>query len=58
MLSPDECREQAASFVKLASQAYDLALKDRLLETAQGWMRLAADLAKLDSRPKAIPDAM
>jgi hypothetical protein len=50
MLSPDECREQAASFVKMASQAYDPTLKERLLETAQGWMRLAADLANLNSQ--------
>jgi hypothetical protein len=44
MLSADECREQAATFLKLASQAHDPYLRERLLETAQGWMRFASDL--------------
>jgi hypothetical protein len=50
MLDARECREQAMKFMKQAAEATDPLLKERLSETAQGWHRLAADLAKLEEK--------
>ena len=46
---PKECSEHAKRCVALAAQAIDPVVQRRLLETAQGWMRLAFDLAKMAS---------
>ena len=48
MLDSNECREHAKRCVTLAAQTTDPVLKQRLAETAQGWARLAADLAVTD----------
>jgi hypothetical protein len=50
MLDVKECREQAMKCAKQAAAATDPVLKQRLSETAQGWHRLAADLAKLEEK--------
>jgi hypothetical protein len=50
MLDARECREQAMKCMKQAAEATDPLLKQRLSETAQGWHRLAADLAKLEEK--------
>jgi hypothetical protein len=50
MLDAKECREQATICMKQAAEAADPFLKQRLSETAQGWHRLAADLAKLEEK--------
>ena len=50
--NPKECSENAKRCVALAAQATDPVVLRRLLETAQGWMRLAFDLAKMDSKTK------
>jgi hypothetical protein len=47
---PKECSEHAQHCVALAAQATDPAVQRRLLETAQGWMRLAFDFAKMASK--------
>jgi hypothetical protein len=58
MLNAKECREQAMKCVKQAGEATDPILKQRLSETAQGWNRLAADLAKLEEKlPQEQPAA-
>ena len=43
-----ECSENAKRCVALAAKATDPIVLRRLLETAQGWMRLAFDLSKLE----------
>ena len=50
MIDVNECREHAERCMMQAAQATDPIIKDRLTETAQGWMRLAFDLAKMDSK--------
>jgi hypothetical protein len=50
MLDAKECREQALKCVQQAAEATDPLLKQRLSETAQGWARLAADLARLEEK--------
>jgi hypothetical protein len=50
MLSAKECREHAIKCMKVAAEATDPIVKQRLSETAQGWNRLAADLAKLEEK--------
>ena len=50
--NPKECSENAKRCVALAAQATDPVVLRRLLETAQGWMQLAFDLAKMDSKTK------
>jgi hypothetical protein len=45
MLDTHEFRENATRCMAEAAQTTDPILKERLTETAQGWMRLAADLA-------------
>ena len=45
MTDPKECSENAKRCVALAAQATDPVVQRRLLETAQGWMRLAFDKA-------------
>ena len=42
--------ERTPSGVMLAAPATEPVIKERLLETTQGWMRLAADLATFDDR--------
>jgi hypothetical protein len=46
MIDANECREPAERCMTQAAQATDPIIKNRLTETAQGWLRLAADLAK------------
>jgi hypothetical protein len=50
MLDAEECRERAVKSMKQAAEAIDPVIKQRLFETAQGWRRLAADLAKLEEK--------
>jgi hypothetical protein len=50
MLDAKECREQATKCMKRAAEATDPLMKQHLSETAQGWARLAADLAKLEEK--------
>ena len=47
-----ECSENAKRCVALAAQATDPVVLRRLLETAQGWMQLAFDLPKMNSKTK------
>ena len=47
-----ECGENAKLCVTLATQATDPIKQRRLLEMAHGWMRLAFDLAKMESKAK------
>ena len=51
---PKECSENAKRCVALASQATDPVVQRRLLEAAHGWMRLAFDFAKIDSKTKSL----
>jgi hypothetical protein len=52
MLDANECRERAQRFIQMSAEATDLTTKQRLIETAEGWLRLAADLAKIEeARP-------
>ena len=46
MIDANECREHAERCMAHAAQATDPVVKERLIETAQGWRRLAADFAK------------
>jgi hypothetical protein len=58
MLDAKECRQEAVKCMKQAAEATDQTLKQRLSETAQGWYRLAADLANLeDKQAKEQQDA-
>ena len=50
---PKECSENAKRCIALASQATDPVVQRRLLETAHGWMRLAFDFAKVESKTKS-----
>jgi hypothetical protein len=50
MLNAKECSDNAEKCMKLAAEATDPILKQRLSETAQGWNRLAIDLAKLEEK--------
>lgn len=51
MLGAEECREHAMECLKQAAEAIvDPLIKQRLFETAHGWRRLAADLAKLEEK--------
>jgi hypothetical protein len=50
MLDAKECREHAIRCMKECADATDPILKQRLSETAQGWNRLAIDLAKLEEK--------
>jgi hypothetical protein len=50
MLDANECREHARRFMQLSAEATDLVMKQRLAETAEGWARLAADLAQIEVR--------
>ena len=52
MLDANECRELAMNFTKRAAATTDPITRLRLSETAQGWARLAADLAKLEEKSK------
>jgi hypothetical protein len=48
MLDPKSCRENAQRCLAHAGQTNDPILKERLTETAHGWMRLAADFQKYE----------
>jgi hypothetical protein len=48
MLNANECQENARRFMQMSAEASDLIVKQRLAETAEGWARLAADLAKIE----------
>ena len=50
MLDAEECREHAIKSMKQAAEAIDPVIKQRLFETAHGWRRLKADLAKLEEK--------
>jgi hypothetical protein len=50
MLDAKECREQAKNCMTQAAEATDPIVRQRLSETAQGWARLAADLAKMEDK--------
>ena len=50
---PKECSENAKRCIALASQATDPVVQRRLLEAAHGWMRLAFDFAKMNSKTKS-----
>jgi hypothetical protein len=50
MLDAKECREHARTCMEQAAEATDPTVRQRLSETAQGWARLAADLAQLEER--------
>jgi hypothetical protein len=56
MLDANECRERARQFIQMSVEATDLITKQRLVETAEGWLRLAADLAKIEERGGARSD--
>ena len=50
MLDAEECREHAMQCMKQAAEAIDPLVKQRLIEAAQGWRRLATDLATLEEK--------
>ena len=50
MLTVNACRRNARRCLKQAAEATDSVIKESLSETAQGWARLAADLAKINDR--------
>ena len=50
MLDARECREHSIRCRKEFAEATDPILKQRLCETAEGWNRLAIDLANLDEK--------
>ena len=50
MIDVHECREHAERCMIQAAQT----IEDRLTETAQGWLRLAADLAKYPDPTEGI----
>jgi hypothetical protein len=55
MADPKEYRRQAKRCLKLAADTNDTVLKDNLIEAAQRWERLAADLeanAPLVAKPQ------
>jgi hypothetical protein len=49
-MDANECRENAKRCVTLAARTTDPVIKERLFETAQGWNRLAVDVAKFNDR--------
>jgi hypothetical protein len=54
MLDANECRARAQRFVQMSAEATDLTTKQHLIETAEGWLRLAADLAEIEeARPRS-----
>lgn len=50
MLDAKECREHAMNCITQAAQTTDPIEKQRLSDTAYGWARVAADLAKLEEK--------
>jgi hypothetical protein len=54
MLDANECQENARRFMEMSAEATDPTVKQRLAETAQGWARLAIDLANLEKG--GLPD--
>ena len=58
MLDLNECRgtRQAVYDAAQASQTTNPIIKERLTETAQGWLRLAADFEKYNDRTVDLPD--
>ena len=50
MFDAKECREHAQGCMKQAAEAIDPVIRQRLCETAHGWRRVAADLAKLEEK--------
>jgi hypothetical protein len=50
VLTVNECRRNARGCLKQAAEATDPMIKESLSETAQGWARLAADLANINDR--------
>ncbi len=48
MVNVEECRKSAKECLELANQTTDHVLRTRLLEIAEGWTRLEAELAKTD----------
>ena len=50
MLNANECREHAERCMTQAAETTDPIVKERLIETAQGWMRLAADFENYPDR--------
>jgi hypothetical protein len=50
MLDAKECREHAKNCMRQAAEVTDPIVRQRMSETAQGWARLAADLAKLEEK--------
>ena len=50
MLDAQECLEHAKNCTEQAAEATDPITRLRLSETAQGWARLAADLAQLEEK--------
>ena len=52
MFSLDECREHARRCARMAAEIDDPHLKQRLEETAAGWLRVAIDMAQLDKQSR------
>jgi hypothetical protein len=50
VLTVNECRRNARRCLRQAAQATDPTIKESLSESAQGWARLAADLASIKDR--------
>ena len=50
MLDANECREHAERCMTQATQTTNPIVKERLIETAQGWRRLAADFENYPDR--------
>ena len=50
MLDANECREHAERCMTQATQTTNPIVKERLIETAQGWRRLAADFETYPDR--------
>jgi hypothetical protein len=50
MVNANECREHAKRCMTGADQTKDPIVKERLIETAQRWLRLATDYEKYPDR--------
>jgi hypothetical protein len=47
---PKECRERAKRYCELAAETNDLILKESLVDYAERWARIAADLEYANDR--------
>ena len=54
MFTLDECLAHAPRYARMAAAIDDPHLKQRFEEAAAGWLRVAADMAKLDKQSRML----